>query len=149
MPNIDLLQYKNQLLISEKTNKRYIFDPLRKKHLVLTPEELVRQLFIQYLLEEKEYPKASIAVEKQVIINDRIKRFDLLVYGKDFQPFLLIECKSPKIAISEATFEQAAWYNFELKADYLIVTNGSVTHCCQMNYENKSYTFCETIPAAV
>ncbi len=146
MLNLNLLQYQSQLVVTQKNQKRYIFDPIRKKKLVFTPEELVRQLFIQYLLCEKQFSSNKIAVEKAIVINDRTKRFDLLVYDNNFQPFILIECKASKVSITEATFEQAAWYNFELQADFLIVTNGRATYCCQMDYDNKSYTFQDVVP---
>lgn len=148
MLTIDYLQYKDQLQVFEKSGKHYIFDVIRKKELVLTSEELVRQLFIQYLIKDRGFSIHKIAVERTLIINERTKRFDILVYNSDFQPFILIECKAPNINLSTATFEQAAWYNFQLKADYLVITNGKVTYCCKMDYEEKKYDFCNFIPIA-
>ncbi len=146
MLTVDYLQFKDQLQIYEKKKKRYIFDSIRKKELVLTPEELVRQLFVQYLVKDRGFSIHKIALEKSLLINERIKRFDILVYNIDFQPFILIECKAPNVKLSTATFEQVAWYNFQLKADYLIITNGKVTYCCKMDYEEKKYDFCDFIP---
>ncbi len=148
MLTVDYLQFKDQLQIYERKEKRYIFDVIRKKELILTSEELVRQLFVQYLMKDRGFSIHKIALEKALLINERIKRFDILVYDTDFQPFILVECKAPNVNLSTATFEQAAWYNFQLKADYLIITNGKATYCCKMDYEEKKYDFCDFIPTA-
>jgi hypothetical protein len=148
MLTVDYLQFKDQLQIYERKEKRYIFDVIRKKELILTSEELVRQLFVQYLMKDRGFSIHKIALEKALLINERIKRFDILVYHTDFHPFILVECKAPNVNLSTATFEQAAWYNFQLKADYLIITNGKATYCCKMDYEEKKYDFCDFIPTA-
>jgi len=145
--DLNLLQFQEELDRKKEESKRYIFDPIRKKYLVETPEELVRQLLILHLLKVTRFPKSYIAVEKELIINERQKRFDLLVYNSDYQPLMLIECKSPKVKLSDNTFRQAACYNFELKADYLIITNGISTYCCQMDYNAKTYWFLAALPS--
>ncbi|MEM9886913.1 MAG: type I restriction enzyme HsdR N-terminal domain-containing protein [Bacteroidota bacterium] len=143
---LDLLQFKADLKTKTVEGQSYLFDAIRKKYLVKTPEELVRQLLVFHLLKVAQYPSARIAIEKELIINQRQKRFDLLVYSKSFQPLILIECKAPKVQLSDQTFRQAATYNFKLKADFLVITNGISTYCCQMNYEEKTYQFLDTIP---
>ncbi|MEN0051927.1 MAG: type I restriction enzyme HsdR N-terminal domain-containing protein [Bacteroidota bacterium] len=143
---LDLLQYQSHLRFEKRDGKSCLFDPIRKKYIVKTPEELVRQLMILYLIESGGYNKTRIAVEKELLINQRKKRFDILIYSQDYQPHILIECKAPNIKLTDATFRQAACYNFELKADYLIITNGISTYCCEMDYEEEDYVFLERVP---
>ena len=99
-----------------------------------------------YFVKEKKYSQARIAVEKALIINELNRRFDILIYDKNAEPYLLVECKAPEVKISQTTFEQIAQYNLELKVPYLLVTNGITTYCCKMDYENQSYEFLEKIP---
>jgi len=112
--------------IETKEDKEYIFDPLRKKWLRLTPEEWVRQNFLQYLIQVMQYPAALIAIEKEIQIGELKKRFDILVY-KDDRPWLLIECKEMNVPISESVMQQLLRYQITVQADYLIVTNGNET----------------------
>ncbi len=148
MIELDLLSKKSLLKTKNEAKQQWIFDPIRKKWLVLQPEELVRQLLIQYLISEKNYPKNRIAVEKLLIINDLERRFDVLVYDTAIQPFMLVECKAPRIGVSDETFRQIAQYNLPLRVQYLLVTNGITTYCCRMNYEQQSYEFLSEVPDA-
>jgi len=127
-------------------NKVAIFDEIRKKFVVLTPEEWVRQHTIQYLIQECKYPKSLINVEKQVKINDMSKRYDIVIFNSDGSIFLVVECKQPDVMISQNTFDQIARYNFTLKATYLMVTNGLNHYFCQMDFENEKYTFLKALP---
>ena len=145
--SLDLLQYQDELKRTDKQGKQQIFDPIRKKYLIQTPEELVRQLLIIYLQKELKISKTYIAVEKSFKINQRIKRFDLLVFDKQHKPYLLVECKSPQIKIDQSTFEQVAWYNYHFKVPYLLVTNGIMTYCCSIDFEKESFSFLDYIPA--
>ena len=147
--SINYPAYQDKLQFSEKEGKRYLFDPFRKKHIVVTPEEVVRQLFLHYLVAEKNYPSSLIAVEKQVTVHGRKKRFDILVYDKQMNTILLAECKAPYIAITNAVFEQVAWYNYALRADYLVATNGLDTYCCAIDFKKKSYRFIKEVPEYV
>lgn len=104
--------------------KTEIFDDIRKKWFVLTPEEWVRQHVLNYLITVKKYPSSLISVEKEITLNDLKKRFDIVVYKKNLSPFLIIECKAPFIELDISTLEQAQRYNLILKADYLMITNG-------------------------
>ncbi len=127
-------------------NKVAIFDEIRKKFIILTPEEWVRQHVTQYLLQEKKYPKSYINVEKLIKINDLTKRYDLVVFQPNGDLFLLVECKAPEVKISQQTFDQIARYNLTLKAKYLMVTNGLNHYFCEMDFENEKYVFLEQLP---
>ena len=123
-----------------------IFDEIRKKFILLTPEEWVRQHVVQFLLQDKKYPKSYINVEKLIKINDLSKRYDVVVFQPNGEIFLLIECKAPEVAISQQTFDQIARYNLVLKAKYLMVTNGLNHYFCQMDFENEKYVFLKELP---
>lgn len=126
-------------------NQLYFFDPIRKKYLVVTPEEEVRQWLIHHLTTDLDYPINSISIEKQITYFNRKKRFDLLIY-KDAKPVLLVECKAPHIKITQETLDQIGTYNFTLKVPYLLISNGANQICCQLNFENNSYEFLKSIP---
>jgi len=146
--NIDLLHWKNELIISQKEGKTFVLDPIRKKKILLQPEELVRQLMIQWLIQNTEFNRNNIQVEKLIKINHLSRRFDIVVYDKNIQPYILIECKAPDIRISQSTFDQIAVYNMALSAPFLIITNGVVTYCVKTDHINKSYVFLEDIPVS-
>jgi len=101
-----------------------IFDPIRKKWLILTPEEWVRQHLLNYLIIEKKYPVSIIAIEKEIILNDLKKRFDVVIYNQQKEPALIIECKAPYIELDKSVIAQVQRYNLILKAKYLMITNG-------------------------
>ena len=143
MQLLNLPTYQFEIKSSE--NKQLIFDKIRKKYVVLTPEEWVRQNFVEYLIKEKKYPLSLIAVEKQVTVNKLKKRFDILVFDKKGNHNIIVECKSPKIKISQDTFDQIARYNLTLNAEYLIVTNGISHYYCKLDKKNKKYQFLEDI----
>jgi hypothetical protein len=144
MQKLNLPSYKFKLKSSE--NKTLIFDKLRKKYMVLTPEEWVRQHYVYFLIEEKKYPISLIALEKQLTINNRKKRTDILVFNSDGNPEIIVECKAPSIKITQDTFDQIARYNLKLKANYLVVTNGLEHFYCKMDFENETYIFLKDIP---
>lgn len=127
-------------------NKVAIFDEIRKKFIIITPEEWVRQHVVQFLLQDKKYPKSHINVEKLLKINDLNKRYDVVVYNPDGSIFILVECKAPEIKISQHTFDQIARYNMTLNAEYLMVTNGLNHYFCKMDYENEKYDFLPELP---
>ncbi|WP_341220790.1 type I restriction enzyme HsdR N-terminal domain-containing protein [Polaribacter atrinae] len=144
MQELNLPIYNFRLKSSE--NKTLIFDKLRKKYLVLTPEEWVRQHYVHFLINQKKYPVSLIALEKQLTINNRKKRTDILVFNKEGNHEIIVECKAPSIKITQATFDQIARYNLKLKANYLIVTNGLEHFYCKMDFENETYIFLKEIP---
>ena len=127
-------------------NKVSIFDEIRKKFIILTPEEWVRQHVVRFLLEEKKYPKSLINVEKVLIVNGLRKRYDVVVFNPDGSIFVLVECKAPEIKTAQATFDQIARYNLALKAQFLMVTNGHNHYFCQMDFENEKYAFLKELP---
>jgi len=127
-------------------NKISIFDEIRKKFILLQPEEWVRQHCVQYLIQNKKYPKSLINVEKELKINNLKKRYDIIIYNTDGSIHLIVECKSPKITVNQNTFDQIARYNLTLNADYLMVTNGINHYYCKMDYEKKRYEFLKDIP---
>ena len=127
-------------------NKVSIFDVIRKKFIVLTSEEWVRQHVIHFLIEEKKYPKSLINVEKNIKFNGLVKRYDIVVFHPNGNINILVECKAPEIRISQQTFDQIARYNLTLKADFLMVTNGLLHFYCQINFEKQSYHFLENLP---
>tara|TARA_B100000780_G_scaffold125884_1_gene88284 strand:- start:2941 stop:3387 length:447 start_codon:yes stop_codon:yes gene_type:complete len=144
MQDLNLPTYNFKLKSNE--NKTLIFDNIRKKYVVLTPEEWVRQHYIYFLIEEKGYPRSLIALEKQLVINNRKKRTDILIFNTSGNPQIIVECKAPSIKITQATFDQIARYNLKLKANYLIVTNGLDHYYCKMDFEKESYIFLTEIP---
>lgn len=144
MQKLNLPTYSFKLKSNEKHT--LIFDNLRKKYFVLTPEEWVRQHFVQFLIKEKKYPISLIAIEKQLTINNLKKRTDIVIYNKLGNPDIIVECKAPQIKITQATFDQIARYNLKLKANYLIVTNGLDHFFCKMDVENETYIFLKDIP---
>lgn len=144
MQQLNFPEYSFRFKNSE--NKPLIFDEIRKKFVVLTPEEWVRQNTIQFLLQEKGYSKNLINVEKQLTLNNTSKRYDIVVFNSDGSVFLIIECKAPSITISQNTFDQIARYNLKLNASYLMVTNGLEHYFCQMDFENQNYLFLRDLP---
>jgi hypothetical protein len=127
-------------------NKTFVLDLLRKKFVLLSPEEWVRQNVVQFLMNEKNYPKHLLNAEKKLEINGLTKRYDIIAFHPDGKVSLIVECKSPSIKISQESFDQIARYNLALNADYLMVTNGLQHYYCQMDYENRKYDFLRELP---
>jgi len=144
MQPLNFPTYKFRFKNSE--NKVAIFDEIRKKFIILTPEEWVRQHVVHFLIKDKLYPKSWINVEKIIKLNGLTKRYDVVVFNTDGSIFLLVECKAPDIKVCQQTFDQIARYNLALKATYLMVTNGCEHYFCQMDYENEKYHFLQDLP---
>ena len=145
--NLDFLQFKNNLRIRPTaTDKLEVYDIVRKKFMILQPEEIVRQLVLHYLVSEKNYPLSKIRVEMGLRVNERQKRCDILIFDNQFQPFLLVECKAATIPIDQTTFEQIARYNLVFHVPFLLVTNGISTFCCKMDYDTEGVIFLNDIP---
>ncbi|MCF8301628.1 MAG: type I restriction enzyme HsdR N-terminal domain-containing protein [Bacteroidales bacterium] len=132
--------------LREINSRKEIYDPLRKKYIVLTPEEWVRQHFIQYLVHERQYPSSLLAVEKQLKLYRLQKRADIVAHSRSGNPLLIVECKAPQVTITQSTFDQIVNYNMTLKVRYLVITNGMTHYCCKVDWENNQYTFLESIP---
>jgi hypothetical protein len=141
-------RFAPDLRIRRAGRQRMIFDVVRSKWLVLQPEEFVRQLFLQYLLNDLAYPRHFITTERGLRVNERAKRCDILILDQKLQPWMLVECKSPDVPLTEATNWQAAIYNQELRVQFMVVTNGPTTRCCAMlDYEAHEWTYLDSLPA--
>ena len=123
-----------------------IFDILRKKYIPLTPEEWVRQHFVNFLVEHKGYPAALMANEIQLKVGEKTLRADSVLYSRDLKPRMIIEYKAPHIPITQKVFDQISIYNMLLHVDYLVVSNGLQHYICKMDYNDKKYLFLEDIP---
>jgi hypothetical protein len=132
--------------LKNRENKRYIFDVVRKKDILLTSEEWVRQHCLQYLIQEKNYPISLINVEKKLKVYNRNKRYDIIVYTPQGEVTLLVECKAPHVAIDQDVFDQIARYNLSTNSQYLMVTNGLTHIYCQMDYTAEAYQFLKDPP---
>ncbi len=144
MQKLNFPAYNFQL--KKQEDKWLIFDPIRKKYYVLTPEEWVRQHTLQYLIQDKKYPKSLIAVEKELQINQTKRRFDIVVFNRQMRPEILVECKAPHITISQKTFDQANQYNWLLKAPFLFLTNGMKHYICQIDFKTNQFRFLKELP---
>lgn len=122
-------------------NIAYLKDPIRKKWIQLTPEEFVRQLTLEYLMQLPLLSKRLISVEKQIKVNGLTKRFDILLYNDQAEPMLLVECKAPEVKLTDETFRQISFYNLELRVPYLLITNGKDTYFCKVDLDKKEYIF--------
>lgn len=145
MQNLNFPKYNFRFKSNE--NKTLIFDIIRKKFVVLTPEEWVRQHTIHFLTSEKKYPISHINVEKQLQLNDTVKRYDIVVFNKDGTIKIIVECKAPSIKTNQQTFDQIARYNLVLKSETLMVTNGLEHFFCIMDFINKRYLFLKDLPS--
>ncbi len=132
--------------LTMRGNEQLIFDVVRRKHIVLTAEEWVRQHFLNYLIKHKAYPIGLIRVEQQVLVSGMPQRADIVAYSRNGQPIMVVECKAPGVELSNSTFAQAARYNISLGANYLVITNGMDHFCCKVNLESNSYLFLKDIP---
>jgi len=123
-----VVQYPEpQFRMKNENGKDYIFDAIRKVWLLLTEEEWVRQNFVNYLINQRNYPSTVIALEKEIWLNDLKKRFDILIYNRDHKPWMLIECKEPKVNLSDEALQQVLRYNMSVPVEYIVITNGATT----------------------
>ena len=144
MNRINLPPYAIKL--RDDGGKRQIFDFLRRRYVALTPEEWVRQHFVHFLTEHKGYPKGLLANEVELRVGDKHLRCDTLLYNRELKPQMIIEYKKPDIELTQRVFDQITAYNFLLRVDYLVVSNGRQHYCCKMDYEKREYSFLESIP---
>ena len=125
-----------------------IWDDVRKRWLVLTPEEWVRQHAVKYLQNQKGYPAGRMAIERGLKVNGMQRRTDIVIYNRHGQPHLIVECKAPTVSITQNVFDQIARYNITLRVPYLLVTNGMEHYCCRIIHEEGRWEFLEDIPSA-
>lgn len=123
-----------------------IFDILRRKYVALTPEEWVRQHFIHFLINKKNYPVTLLANEIKLQVGNKTLRADSVLYDRELRPRMIVEYKAPHIPITQKVFDQISTYNMLLHVDYLVVSNGLQHYCCKMDYDNQKYLFLEDIP---
>ncbi|MDR1368513.1 MAG: type I restriction enzyme HsdR N-terminal domain-containing protein [Dysgonamonadaceae bacterium] len=135
-----------ELRTREQDGKQYVFDRLKRRYTRLTPEEYVRQHFINYLIEYKKFPESLLANEIQIELGNIKKRCDTVLYDKFLKPVLIIEYKSPKIAINQDTFDQISRYNMKLQVPWLIVSNGLQHYCCKVDFNSGTCSFLNDIP---
>ena len=131
--------------IQKRGKTPYIFDAIRKQWLPLTEEEWVRQNLVAYFINVLHYPKETIALEKGLLVNGLPKRFDILVYDKDHQPWMLVECKAPQVPLNEKVLRQALHYHLTLPARWIVISNGSSTLGWQK--KDDQLHLAETLPA--
>lgn len=132
--------------IKEDRGKKYIFDEIRRRFVLLTPEEWVRQHLVNFLVTQKNFPLSLISVEKGFKNNRRKQRYDLLVFDRKGEPLMMIECKAPGIDINQHVFDQAGRYNNKYKAAYMLISNGMNHYCCLINKTSRQYRFLQEIP---
>jgi hypothetical protein len=135
-----------QFRLKKESSKMMIFDEIRRKFVVLTPEEWVRQNFVMYLRLHLGYPAQLMAIEMAVNVNGLRQRADVVVYNRKGAPSVIIECKATYVTITNEVFAQAARYNMNLKVNYLILSNGLKHYCAKLDYENNSYQILNEIP---
>ncbi|MFO7934432.1 MAG: type I restriction enzyme HsdR N-terminal domain-containing protein [Bacteroidales bacterium] len=145
MQKLNLPAYDFRFRMEE--DRRYVLDIFRKRYVLFTPEEEVRQRFARYLVEEKRYPVSLILTEHTLKLNTMVRRCDILVHRPAGTPAVLVECKSPDIKISKNTFDQAARYNMVFRVRYLMVTNGLKHYCCYIDFENRAVRYLDRIPS--
>ena len=126
--------------------KLEILDRIRKKYVVCTDEEKVRQMTILYLTETLHVPASFIAVETEIKVNNLSKRTDIIVCNASLKPAIIVECKAPSVSITQEVFEQIARYNLALQVNYLMVTNGVEQYFCRLDYEKQTYQFIPELP---
>ena len=138
---------KYSLRIKSRENKPLVFDPVRKKYVLLTPEEWVRQHCLHFLIRDRGYPAGRTLVERQLVVEGLEKRIDIGVCHPDGRILLLVECKAPDVPIDQGVFDQIARYNWKARAGFLMVTNGMNHYYCQIDYARQRYTFLKDLPA--
>lgn len=143
---LELPRLHDRLRLRDQEGQREVWDPVRRRYVILTPEELVRQLFVQYLASHNKAPLASLSIERALRINGRIRRYDLLVHDRSGAPLALVECKRPEVVIDARALSQIAHYNLELQVSWLLVTNGLATYCFYRPAPEGPFEFYPEVP---
>ena len=130
-----------------RNGKSVIFDAIRRRYVALTPEEWVRQHFVNFLMVHKGYPRELLANEVQILLNGMKKRCDTVLYKRNLTARMIIEYKAPDVEITQTVFNQIMRYNMVLRVEYLVISNGLQHYCCQMDYEKNQYIFLNDIPS--
>jgi len=143
MRKLNLPEYEFRFKQEEKS--RFVLDIFRKRYVMFTPEEEVRQRFARYLIEEKEFPTALIMTEYTLKLNEMVRRCDILVHKPAGHPAVLVECKAPEVKITQNTFDQVARYNLVFNVKYLMVTNGLKLYCCYLDFATRKVEFMKEV----
>lgn len=147
MLELNLLQYKDQLRSRKnESGEPQLWDPVRKTWLILQPEELVRQLFIQFCVSNKITSVSRISVEREIKVNALRRRYDIAIHDNTGHPWLLVECKAPGFRLDQSVMDQIALYNMELRVPYLIVTNGIESHGFHIHFDSRSFEPIQAFP---
>jgi len=144
MTNLNLPQFEYNIKKAE--GKVWIFDIIRKKFIILTPEEWVRQHFVHYMIDELKYPKSLVKIESGLIYNQLQKRSDIVVYNREGKPWMIVECKSPDQKLNQQTILQVSVYNNTLRAAYTAVTNGLIHICSKIDWEKRMAILLDAFP---
>ncbi len=144
MLSLNLPAFDAKIIV--KNGKNVIFDSIRRRYVALTPEEWVRQHFVNFLIAHKGYPRELMANEVPITLNGTRKRCDTVLYKRDLSARMIIEYKAPDVEITQAVFNQIMRYNMVLRVEYLVISNGIQHFCCQMDYVNNRYNFLQDIP---
>lgn len=144
MLSLNLPAFDAKIIV--KNGKNVIFDSIRRRYVALTPEEWVRQHFVNFLIAHKGYPRELMANEVPITLNGTKKRCDTVLYKRDLSARMIIEYKAPDVEITQAVFNQIMRYNMVLRVEYLVISNGIQHFCCQMDYANNRYNFLQYIP---
>jgi predicted type IV restriction endonuclease len=134
------------LRVTERDDARVVYDPLRQTYVALTPEEWVRQHFVQYLLQALDVPAGLLATEASFEYEGRTWRADIVAHDRQGDPLLLVECKAPRVSVGQDAFDQGARYNLVLGAPYLVVTNGQSHYACRIDLDDQTYAFLDDLP---
>ena len=145
MLSLNLPAYGAKIIVRD--GKNVIFDFIRKRYVALTPEEWVRQHFVHFLVECKEYPASLLANEVTLSLNNMTRRCDTVLDAPDLSARMIVEYKAPHVQVTQKVFDQIARYNMVLKVGHLVVSNGLRHYCCKMDYEGGTYSFLPAIPA--
>jgi hypothetical protein len=132
--------------IEARQGQDMIFDPYRKKYVVLTPEEWVRQNFLNYLVKSREYPSALMSIEKEMNLGELRKRCDIVVYSREAEPWMIVECKEMGVPLGMPVLEQIVRYHMALPVPFLVITNGTHTWCCRLNTDEGNWEFVQELP---
>lgn len=147
LPTLNLPQAELRIE-TDGTGRMRVWDAQRRRMVAMTPEEWVRQNFVEMLITVKGYMRGRVGNEVSVDLNGIRHRCDTVVFDSAGMPLMIVEYKSPAVAITQTVFDQIARYNMVLRAKYLVVSNGLSHYCCEPDYERGSYRFLRDIPAA-
>lgn len=131
---------------SQRSGKTYVFDPIRKRHYILTPEEHVRQSVVHYLVHSLNYPRSLMAIEYPITVNELWKRCDIVCFNRDGKPWLIVECKAPSVKLDQSTLDQAARYNLSLHVQFMMISNGAATYLFELDYLNEKWHSLDNFP---